>query len=106
MRDLLFKNLITSDKRKHILAQHEASRDQGIYRESSRRLIYSLEEIKFFPRVLNQPEYFVYNISDHKKGQVHIIYRVKGQVVLEVKDKLFLFKFRHSYQVNLASNQK
>jgi len=45
MRDLLFKNLTSTDKKRRIIASYETSDNQGVHSVIRRHFIYVIKEI-------------------------------------------------------------
>lgn len=112
MRDLLFKNLTSSDKRKKILASSEIVDKQGVRSIIHRHLVCIIKEIK--PPVnkdqINDeqtkrplPSLYVLKERNAKEQKEKFLCRIKGSMYVISNGRLFFVRFMHSLKINLIS---
>jgi len=105
MRDLLFKNLTSQDKRKRIIASSEISDDGDVRSIVRRHFICLVKEVS--PQHQDQnfdqitPCVYILRQENTKEQKKKFICRVKGSVYAVNKGRLFLILFTHSLKINL-----
>lgn len=106
MRDLIYKNLTSGDKKRKIVATSEIMDKQGIRSVIHRHFVCIIKEIK--DNCMNGPQPYVYILKkrDSKEQKEEFFCRVKGSVFAVNNGRLFLVLFMHSLKINLsAANQ-
>ena len=103
MRDLLFKNLTSNDKKRKILASSEIVDRQGVRSIIRRHFICMVKEIK--DNEIERPLPYLYilkerNNRDHKEK---FFCRIKGSICAVSKGRLFLILFMHSLKITLVA---
>jgi hypothetical protein len=103
MRDLLFKNLTSSDRKKRIISSSEVVDKQGVRSIIRRHFICMVKEIK--DNQINKPLPYLYvlkqkNTLEHKEK---FFCRLKGSVLAVSNQKLFLIIFMHSLKIDLIA---
>lgn len=106
MRNLLYKNVTSDDKRQRILASSEFIEQKGIRSCIHRHLVCRIEEISKAQDSLSRPTLYVVRRQDTKVRLEHFYCRIKGQMFLAAKEKMFLVSFIHSLRIELAAIQK
>jgi len=107
MRDLLFKNLTSQDKRKRIIASSEVVDDAGVRSIIRRHLICLVKEVN--PQRQNErirkfaPCLYILKQENTKEQKKKFICRIKGSVYAVNNGRLFLILFTHSLRINLIS---
>ena len=103
MRDLLFKNLTSTDKKRRIIASSEIVDKQGVRSIIRRHFICMLKEIK--DEGLQKPLPYLYVIKEHntKEQKEKFFCRIKGSIYAISNGRLFLIRFAHSLKINLAT---
>lgn len=111
MRDLLFKNLTSNDKRRKILASSEIVDKQGVRSIIHRHLVCIIEEVK--PRLADKEEVndserkcplpYLYVLKEHnsKEQREKFLCRIKGSMYVINNGRLFFVRFTHSLKINL-----
>lgn len=105
MRDLVFKNLTSSDKKRRVIASSETVDQHGIRSVIHRHFICILKEIK--DKNIKKPVSEVYALKEqnHIGQRERFICRLKGSIVLENNGRYFLVLYMHSLKINLTSMQ-
>lgn len=103
MRDLLFKNLTSNDRKKRIIASSETIDKQGVRSIIHRHFICMVKEIK--GAVVEKPLPYLYVLKEkNTKEHTEKFYcRIKGSVLAVSKEKLYLIIFTHSLKINLVA---
>ena len=105
MRDLLFKNLISSDRKRRIIASSEIVDKQGVRSVIRRHFIYMLKEVKD-ERHIEKPLPYMYVLKEHntKEHKEKFFCKIKGSLCAINKGKLFMVIFMHSLRIDLVAN--
>ena len=113
MRELLFKNLTSQDKkRKDLYITEECERD-GVKTITKRHSLYIIkgrckfndadEVLKFqknaSPKCKNR-HIFIYKIRDTKKNKDSFVCDVVGNVYATIKSELYSIAFKHSFEID------
>jgi hypothetical protein len=106
MRDLLFKNLTSQDKKRRIIASSEIVDKEGVRSIVRRHFVCIAREIN--DKELEKPEPYLYvlkqrNTKEHKE---RFFCRMKGSLFAVSDGKLFLIIFMHSLKINLEAITK
>jgi len=101
MRDLLFKNLTSENKKRRILSSSEIVDKQGIRSIIHRHFICLVKEIK--DKQISKPEPYLYVLKErnNKEQLEKFFYRVKGGIYAVHNGQLFLVLFMHSLKISL-----
>ena len=106
MRDLLFKNLTSQDRRKRIIASLEITDDGGVRSIIRRHFICLVREIspKHQGERINKvaPCVYILRQENSKEQKKKFLCRIKGSVYAVNKGRLFLILFTHSLKINLV----
>lgn len=104
MRDLLFKNLVSSDRKKRIISSSEIADRYGVRSIIRRHFICMVKEVK--NQNINKPEPYLYVLKkqDTKEQKQRFFCKVKGSICAVNKGELFLIIFMHSLKIDLVSN--
>ena len=103
MRDMLFKNLTSLDKKRKILASSEISDRQGVRSIIRRHFICIVREIKDIH--IQRPLPYLYILKEHnnREQKEKFFCRIKGSLFAVSNGKLFLIYFMHSIKINLIA---
>lgn len=101
MRNLLFKNLTSADKKRKIIASSEIVDGQGVRSVIRRHLVYLIKEIK--AQNAEKPLPYLYVLKEHNslEQREKFFCKIKGSVYAVSNSKLFLIVFMHSLMINL-----
>ncbi|MDD2751619.1 MAG: hypothetical protein PHN59_00610 [Candidatus Omnitrophica bacterium] len=103
MRDLLFKNLTSFEKRRKILASSEISDKEGIHSIIHRHFIYSIKEISNQPDKQSQPALYIIKEHNRKAKRERFFCKIKGNICTSNQGKLYEISYLHSLNITLVS---
>ncbi|MBU0503745.1 MAG: hypothetical protein ABH882_02970 [Candidatus Omnitrophota bacterium] len=103
MRDLLYKNLTSLDKKKRIIASSETLDKEGLRRVIHRHFVYMVKEAK--QQDNSKPTPYVYVLKERNNAQQKekFFCRIKGSMYLTQDNKLYLIVFMHSLKISLEA---
>ncbi len=103
MRDLLFKNLTSPDRKRRIIASSEVAEKQGVRSIIRRHFICILKEAK--DNNINKPLPYLYVRKEHntKEQTEKFFCRMKGSMFTVLGDKIYLIIFIHSLKISLET---
>lgn len=103
MRDLLFKNLTSGDRKRKIISSSEIVDKQGIRSVIHRHFVCLVKEIEGVKA--QKPLPYVYVLKEHNNTQEKqkFFCKIKGSMYTLVNGKLFLLLYMHSLKINLAA---
>lgn len=101
MRDLLFKNITSENKRQRILSSSELIEHEGVRTAINRHLICRIQDIDCSERLLPAPALYVLKKRDTKTNTEAFYCRIKGFMHMAISDKLYLVNFIHSLRIKL-----
>ena len=102
MRDLLYKNMTSNDRRRKIITSSEVSDKEGVRSVINRHFIWLVKEIDNC-KAKSKPTSSVYVLKEKntKECKQKYICRIKGSVHAVVGNRLFLIMYMHSLKINL-----
>ena len=102
MRDLVFKNLTSLDRRKRIVTSTDVEEKSGMRTKITRHLICLVKEITP-SHTVKQPLPYLYVLKERntKEGRQRFICRIKGSIYTINNSHLYLVTFVHSLRINL-----
>lgn len=104
MRDLLFKNLTSSDRKRRIIVSSEIVDRQGVRSSIRRHFIYLIKEIKENSIEKPKPYLYVLKVHNSKEQKERFFCKVKGSICAVHKGKVFLIIFMHSLKIDLVAS--
>ena len=99
MRDLVFKNLTSSDKSRRTVSSYEAIDKEGIYTTICRHFVYKVLDITEDFKEKPDPQIFVRRSCNHSMHCESVFYRMKASLYVRNKEKLYLVMFSRSLRV-------
>jgi hypothetical protein len=104
MRDLLFKNLTSSDHKRKIISSSEIADSQGIHSIIHRHFICMVKEVSSFDS--SRPAPYLYVLKEHrtKEQKERFFCKVKGSVCVVHNERFYLVVFMHSLKIDLVAN--
>ncbi len=102
MRDLLFRNLTSLDRKKKILASSEIFDKSGVRTIVRRHFVYMVKEMGVDAKLEKQPAYlFVFKERKTKEKTEKFFCRMKGSVYAISGEKIYRITFMHSLKICL-----
>ncbi|PIQ90395.1 MAG: hypothetical protein COV71_04800 [Candidatus Omnitrophica bacterium CG11_big_fil_rev_8_21_14_0_20_41_12] len=106
MRDLLFKNLTSSERGRKIIASSEIADKEGVHSVVRRHFTYLVKQIQSKDALRPKPYLFVLKEKKSKANREHFFCKVKGSLIAENGGKLLLILFSHTLNVELTVSAK
>ena len=104
MRDLLFRNLTSLDRKRKILASSEIFDKSGVRTVVRRHFVYLVKELPVDVKFEKQPPYlFILKVRDTKEKVEKFFCRMKGSVYAISGDRAYLITFMHSLKICLTA---
>lgn len=103
MRDLLYKNLTSLDKRKRIIASSETLDKEGLRRVIHRHFVYMVKEVAQRDDLKPSPYVYVLKERNNVQQREKFFCRIKGSMYLAQDNKIFLILFTHSLRISLEA---
>lgn len=106
MRDLLFKNLTSNDKKKRIITSAEIVDRQGVRSTIRRHFVCVAKEM--LDKKMEQPSPYLFVVKERntKERREKFFCRVKGSIYAVCNGKLYLILFMHSLRICLEAIPK
>jgi predicted phosphatase len=103
MRDLIFKNLSSLDRKKRVITSSEIADNQGVRSIIRRHFIYIVKEIKDNQIRRPLPYLYVLKVRDTRGQKEKFFCRMKGSIYTLNNGRLFLVLFMHSLKITLTT---
>jgi len=103
MRDLLFRNLTSLDRKRKILSSSEIFDKSGVRTIVRRHFMYIVREVQDQDVTKQSPALFVLKHRDTRSRTEKFFCRMKGSVYAVSKGKVYLVIFMHSLKITLVA---
>lgn len=100
MRDLIFKNLTSTDRSRRVICSSETLDKQGMRTIIRKHFVYKVMEIDDAPKQKPIPQVFVFRVCNHLKQQERFFCRMKASLYAKSKGRIFLILFGHSLKID------
>ncbi len=101
MRDLLFKNLTSLEKKRKIIASSEIADKQGVHSVIRRHFIYTIREIPEQKVKESAPALFIIKEHNHKEQKERFFCKIKGNICATNKGRLYEISYLHTLNIKL-----
>ena len=105
MRELLFKNMTSINKKRKVLCLSEVSRKDRILTKVNRRFIYLVKESAQSQKVSEAPEFYIFKNHDSKSKQEKFNLKIKGNFYVVCNQKVYLVSYCHSLRIGLSEQK-
>jgi len=106
MRDLLFKNLTSNDRRRKIIVSSEVSDKDGVHSVIRRHFSCQVRQITDPDIKTPSPYIFVLKKRDAKERLEHFFCKIKNSLLAVSGDKLYLISFIHTLNIALTASNR
>jgi len=107
MRDIIFKNLTSQDKKRKIIVSNETFEKGGIRTHITRHLICLVKKIEPNDKVEHpMPYLYILKERNHQKEIQKFIFRLKGSIFTISGGNLYLITFLHSLKIFMNTLNK
>jgi len=103
MRDLLFRNLTSLDRKRKILSSSEIFDKSGVRTIVRRHFMYIVKEVQDQEVTRQSPCLFILKHRDTQKRTEKFFCRMKGSVYAVSQGKVYMITFMHSLKITLAA---
>lgn len=103
MRDLIFKNLTSNDKRRRRIASSEIVNKEGVRSIIQRHFVYIVKEIQDSQIQKPLPYLYVLKERNSREQREKFFCKIKGSIYAVSNGRLFLILFIHSLKINLTA---
>ncbi|MFH0827042.1 MAG: hypothetical protein V1923_04050 [Candidatus Omnitrophota bacterium] len=104
MRDVLYKNLTSDDKRKRMMSSSETVDKEGIRSIIKRHFICMLKEVENEELQPPTPYLYVLKVRNTKEQKEKFFCRIKGSLFAIKEGKLYMILFMHSLKIDLTAS--
>lgn len=101
MRDLLFKNLTSENKRRKIIASSEISCAEGMRTTINRHFICTVTAVKDTKMDKPSPYLYILKQRNSKEQKERFFAKVKGSIYAICDHNIYLINYMHSLKINL-----
>lgn len=103
MRDLIFKNLTSIDKKRRVVSSSEMVDNQGVSSIVRRHFICIIKELNENP--VRKPDSYLCIFKERNTNELRerFFFKLKGSIYAVYENKLFLILYMHSLKVDLAA---
>lgn len=106
MRELLFKNLTSLEKKRKVLSLSEVSNKDGFLTHVNRRFIYLVKEVSAMSNAVDEPHFFILKDHNSKLNQEKFNFKIKGHFYVSCNQKIYLVNYCHSLHIRLSEQDK
>ncbi len=103
MRDLVFKNLISDEKKRRIISSSEITDNEGVRSIIRRHFVYIVKEINHDEMKKPMPYLYVFKEHNNKELREKFFCRIKGSVYAINKGRPLLILFMHSLKITFVN---
>lgn len=104
MRNLLFKNVTSDDKRRKKLSSVELIEQGGLRTMVNRHMVCRITDIERPDSILPRPTLYVFKKRDTRINIEEFYCRIKGQMYCADQDKIYLVHFINSLRIQLKAS--
>jgi len=104
MRDLIFKNLTSDDKRRKVITCAELIDQEGIRTNIYRHFVCRICNVKKAEQALPQPTLYVVKKRDSKSLSEAFYCRIKGSMYVINNENIYSIDFIHSLRISLKKS--
>lgn len=102
MRDLVFKNLTSSDKKRKIISSMEVMDKEGVHSIIRRHFLYLVREVASGKDEQALPTIYVLRERDRKNQSEKFFCKLKGSICILNQGKYFMVTYMHSLMISLS----
>lgn len=99
MRDLVFKNLTSQDRKKRVLSSSEVSDKDGVHSVIQRHFVCIVKEVKDNKKEKSVPQLHIVKEQNSLQQKEKFACRLKGSVYAISGKRLFLILYMHSLNI-------
>lgn len=101
MRDMLFKNLTSDDKRRKIISSSEIVDKKGVRSITRRHFVCMIKEMKKGQLEQKPPSIYVLKKQNTKDQTGKFFCKIKGSMNIVINERLYRIIFMHTLKITL-----
>ena len=101
MRDVVFKNLTSEDKRRRILASSEIFENDGTRSVIRRHFLYRIREIDALENEASLPQVYIVKERNRREQKERFFCKIKGNVCVCGGKKIYRVTYIHSLRIGI-----
>ena len=105
MRDLLYKNLTSTDRTRKVITSSEIADKEGVHSVVRRHFACRIKQVDSLAVFKSEPYLYVIKERNTKQKREHFFCKLKGNVLAKNNDKLFLISFVHTLNIELTTSE-
>lgn len=107
MTDMVYKNLVSGQKKRRIISSSETSEERGVRSTIHRHFVYVIKELDK-AKTLDKPLPYLYILKTYniKERKEKFFCRIKGSVYAQSNGKPLLILFMHSLKIIFVSSEQ
>lgn len=106
MRDLIFKNLTSTDRKKRVISSSEIADSQGVRSVIRRHFVCLVKEIEGTNSGKPESNLTIIRQRNTKESRERFFCKFKGSICAVSSGKLFLILYMHSLVIDLEAANK
>ena len=103
MRNLLFKNLTSDDRKKKLISSCEVADKQGVHSVIQRHFVCMVKEVKDYQMQKPAPYLSVLKERNTKEQREKFFCKIKGSVCAVSAGKIYLVLYMHTLRIDLTT---
>ena len=103
MRDLVFRNLTSTEKKRKVLASSEVMDREGIHSVIHRHFVCMVKELKEQEPAQSQPVVYILKERNSKEQREKFFCRIKGRILVTAEGHSYVILFVHSLKITLTT---
>lgn len=104
MRNLVFKNLTSQDKRRRRIASSEIIESKGIYSVIRRHFVCRIKEVDSVAQGKVSPEIYVKKERNTLEQTEKFFCKIKSELYIKSCGKIYRIDFMHTLKISLSTN--
>lgn len=103
MRDILFKNITSVEKKRKIIATTEVADKEGVRSIIKRHFVYMVKEAKTIPAAHIAPFVYIRKERDTRLQREKFFCKIKGSTYVHFQKKIFSISYMHTLTIALTA---
>jgi len=103
MRDLVYKNLTSQDRKRRVISSSEVINKEGVRSVIRRHFVYMVREVPEIPNINPAPYIYVLKERNSKEQKEKFFCKIKGDIYAVNSGRFFRVTFLHSLNILLAA---
>lgn len=112
MKEIIFKDFISEDKRKKVTSSTEITRKNGVLIQSCKKSNYIVHgPLNINPRLgknktSKKPQLYITRNINTPKNTQKITYKIEGKILVKFKNNIFAISYKHTLNIEIINLEK